>query len=340
MNEVRLLALDRLFLLWALPALAAVFFYAARRRRRALERFAEPALLDRIGTGVWTARRLWRAALVLAGFAFVVIALARPAWNPVEEEVERRGRDVVFLLDVSRSMLAEDLAPNRLERAKLAILDSVEKLQGDRVALAVFAGTAVVKCPLTYDYGFFRMAVEDASPESVSRGGTLIGDAIRTVIRDVFDNQPRSHRDVVLITDGEDHESYPVEAARELGRLGARLIAVGLGDENRGQRIPVTGPDGRRRFLTYQGREVWSRLDADTLRRMVSATPGGRYLNVATGAVDFGDVYAKLIAGAEQTELGSTRFRRYEEKYQIFLAIAFLLLAAEVIVNERRPPAR
>jgi len=338
MNEVRLLALDRLFLLWALPLLAAVFWFAARRRRRALERFAEPALLGRITAGAWRARRVWRAALALAGFALLVIGLARPAWNPVEEEVERRGRDVVFLLDVSRSMLAEDLAPNRLERAKLAILDSVEKLQGDRVALVLFAGTAVVKCPLTYDYGFFRMAVEDASPESVSRGGTLIGDALRTVMRDVFDNQPRSHRDVVLITDGEDHESYPVEAARELGRLGARLIAVGLGDENRGQRIPVRGPDGRRRFLTYQGREVWSRLDADTLRRMVSVTPGGRYLNVATGAVDFGDVYAKLIAGAEQTELGSTRYRRYEEKYQIFLAIAFLLLAGEAAMKERRPP--
>jgi len=337
-NEVRLLALDRLFLLWALPVFAVLYFFAARKRQRALEQFAEPALLGRINTEVWTARRVWRAALVLAGFALIVIGLARPAWNPVEEKVERRGRDVVFLLDVSRSMLAEDLAPNRLERAKLAILDSVEKLQGDRVALVVFAGTAVVKCPLTYDYGFFRMAVEEASPESVSRGGTLIGDALRTVMRDVFDNQPRSHRDVVLITDGEDHESYPVEAARELGRLGARLIAVGLGDENRGQRIPVRGPDGRRRFLLYQGKEVWSRLDADTLRKMVSVTPGGRYLNVATGAVDFGDVYAKLIAGAEKMELGSARFRRYDEKYQVFLVIAFLLLAAEVVVNERRPP--
>ena len=334
MSETRLLQIEMLYLLWVIPLLAGVYLYAAHRRGRALRRFADADLLGQINTMVNAGRRRWKAALVLGAFAFAVVALARPAWNPVAEEIERQGRDVVFLLDVSKSMLAEDLAPNRLERAKLAILDNIERLQGDRVALIAFAGTAVVKCPLTLDYGFFRMALEDISPDSVSRGGTLIGDAIRKALDEVFDKQAKEYKDVILITDGEDHESFPVEAAADAGRQGVRLIAIGLGDENQGRRIPITDSSGRKTFVKYQGQEVWSKLDGDTLRQMVNATPGGRYLNVATGAIDLGDVYVKLIAGAEKTTLGSTTIERYEEKFQILLGIAFLLLCLEMIARE------
>ncbi len=339
MNEVKLLAIEHLYLLWLVPVLIAFFWFAARRRRRALEEFAESGLLLRFSGSVHQARRRWKAVMMVSAFALIVIGLARPAWNPVEEEVQRKGRDVVFLLDVSKSMLAEDLVPNRLERAKLAILDSVERLQGDRVALVAFAGTAVVKCPLTHDYGFFRMALDEVTPESVSRGGTLIGDALRTVMEQVFDNQARNFRDVVLITDGEDHESFPLEAAKQLGEMGVRLIAIGLGDENQGHRIPVTGEDGRVRFLTYEGQEVWSRLDADTLRKMVNVTPGGRYLNVATGTIDLGEVYLRLIASADKAELGTSTLTRYEEKFQILLTLAFLLLVVEMGLGERKRTA-
>jgi Ca-activated chloride channel family protein len=233
-------------------------------------------------------------------------------------------------------MLAEDLVPNRLERAKLAIRDAIDRLQGDRVALVAFAGTAVVKCPLTLDYGFFRLALDEIEPESVSRGGTMIGDAIRKTMDSVFKGQDAQFQDIILITDGEDQESYPVEAARAAGQRGIRLIAIGLGDENEGRRIPITNEQGERTFLTYRGQEVWSKLDADTLRRMVNATPGGRYLNVSTGAIDLGDVYTKLIASAQKRALEDETTERYEEKFQIFLAVAFLLLCAETIVRERR----
>jgi len=336
MRDTHLLAIDMLYLLWVIPLLIGVYFYASRQRRRALERFADARLLPHINPVVQTSRRRWKAVLLLASFALSTLALARPAWNLVSAEVERQGRDVVFVLDVSKSMLAEDLVPNRLERAKLAILDSAERLQGDRVALVAFAGTAVVKCPLTLDYGFFRMMLEDISPHSVTRGGTLIGDALRKVMAEVYDNQDKEYKDLVLITDGEDHESFPVEAAKELGERGVRLIAIGLGDENEGRRIPITDSNGRRTFVKYNGQEVWTKLDADTLRQMVNATPGGRYLNVATGAIDFGDVYVKLIAGADKTDLGSTTIERYEEKFQIPLTLAFLLLCIEMTVRERR----
>ena len=339
MSETRLLAIDMLYLWWVIPLLGAAWFYAATKRRRALEQFAEAGLLPQINTTLSSGRRRWKAALLLAGFACAVVALASPAWNPAPREVRRSGRDVVFLLDVSKSMLAEDLAPNRLERAKLAMIDTIERLQGDRVALVAFAGTAVIKCPLTLDYGFFRLALSGISPASVSRGGTLIGDAIRKAIGEVFGEGRKGFRDLILITDGEDHESFPVEAAKMLGEQGIRLIAIGLGDENQGRRIPVTS-GGRKTFLQYNGQEIWSKLDAATLRQMVHATPGGRYLNVSTGAIDLGDVYVKLIASAEKTELGSMEIERYEEKFQVFLGLAFLLLCLEMAVSERKPGGR
>jgi Ca-activated chloride channel family protein len=200
MSAARLYNTEMLLLLWAVPILIAVFVYAAHKRRQALERFAETNLLPLINTSISYAGRRWKAGLVIAAFIFCILGAARPAWNPVPKKLERRGRDVVFILDVSKSMLAEDLIPSRLERAKLSILDCVEKLRGDRVGLIVFAGNALVKCPLTLDYGFFRMMLEDISTDSVTRGGTMIGDAIRKSLDEVFDNQEKQYKDIILIT--------------------------------------------------------------------------------------------------------------------------------------------
>lgn len=336
MTGIKLQNILMLHLLWVLPFLTGVFVYGWHKRRRALTLFIDAGLLDRIHIPIHASKRYWKAGLLLAAVAFVILAMTRPAWNPRPETIERRGRDVVFLLDVSKSMLAEDLVPNRLERAKLAIRDCVELLQGDRVALVAFAGTSAVKCPLTLDYGFFQMMLADISIDSISRGGTLIGDAIRKVMTDVFDDQVKQYKDIILITDGEDQDSFPVEAAKKAGDRGVRLIAVGLGDENEGKRIPITNTSGQKTFLKYKGQEVWSRLDGDTLRKMVNVTPGGKYFNVATGAIDLGKVYMQLVAGAEKKALESETIKRYEEKFQIFLAIGLFLLCIEMVTSERK----
>ncbi len=333
---MRLYQVEMLFLLWVLPALLGMFIYAAYQRRKAGLRFAEEGMLKRLNDAIHPGRRWTKAGLMLAAAALLIFALARPAWNPKPKQVQRQGRDVVFVLDVSKSMLAEDLAPNRLERAKLAITDCLETLEGDRVGLIAFAGTAAVKCPLTQDYGFFRTMVEDISVNSINRGGTLIGDALRRALDEVFDEQEKQFKDVVLITDGEDHDSFPVQAAEEAGQKGIRLLAIGLGDETQGQRIPVTDENGQKTFLKYQGQEVWSKLDADTLRQMVEKTPGGKYLNVATGSFDLGKIYQDLIASAEKKDLESQTVTLYEEKYQIFAALAFALLCVERMVSERK----
>ncbi len=325
-----------LLLLWLLPVVAAMYAWAAWRRKKAMRVFIDAGLLDRISMSVDRTARVTRAALLMAALAFIVIALARPSWNPKPRVVQRRGRDIVFVLDVSRSMAAEDLVPSRLGKAKYAIMDMVDTLDGDRVALVVFAGTAVLKCPLTLDYGFFKLMLDDVDIYSVSRGGTMIGDAIRMALDEAFDDQEKKYKDIILITDGEDHDSFPVEAAEEAGRRGVRIIAIGLGDEDQGKRIPVTDENGRKTFLKYKGREVWSRLDARTLREMVSKTPGGRYLNVATGTIDLGEVYRKLIADEEKREIESRTIRLYEEKFQIFLAFALFFLVAGMLVSDRR----
>jgi Ca-activated chloride channel family protein len=323
-----------LYLLWLLPLTAGLFIYAARRRQAALRIFMTAGMLERIPNPSTGWKYFWQACVLILALAAIIFALARPAWNRHDVVIKRSGRDVVFLLDVSHSMLAEDLAPNRLAQAKMAIMDTVAELQGDRVGLVAFAGNAVVKCPLTLDYGFFRMALENIGPDSVNRGGTMIGDALRTVLSEVFDDQAKQYKDVILITDGEDHDSFPVEAAKAAGEKGVRLIVIGLGDEKEGRRIPIRDAKGRKSFLKYKGHEVWTKLDADSLRKMAKATPGGRYLPVATGTINLGEVYQQLIASASKKELESTTHQQYEEKFQIFLAAAFLLLLIEMILAD------
>jgi len=328
--------INMLYLLWVLPVIAGLFIYASYKRRSAINAFVNAGIIDKLKITASSIRRRWKAVLIIMAIAFTIFALTRPGWNPVSRVVHRRGRDVVFLLDVSKSMLAEDLAPNRLERAKLAIRDCVETLRGDRVALVAFAGTSSVKCPLTLDYGFFRMMLDQVGTDSVTRGGTIIGDAVRRTIAEVFDDQDKMFKDIILITDGEDHESFPVEAAKKAGEEGIRILAIGLGDEKEGQRVPITDENGNKTFITYKGSEIWSQLNSKTLYEMATATPGGRYLNVATGDFDLGRIYSELVATAKKKELESETMKSYEEKFQIFLGIAFLLLCLETAMSERK----
>ncbi|NQV32529.1 MAG: VWA domain-containing protein, partial [Phycisphaeraceae bacterium] len=294
-------------------------------------------MLRKINVGVSLERQIFKSVLITLGFAVLIVALTRPRWNPKPQQIKRQGRDIVVLLDTSRSMLAEDIRPNRLERSKQAIQDLLEQLQGDRIGIVTFAGNATVKCPLTQDYAFVRMALTDISTESTTRGGTLIGDAIRKATIDVFDNQSREFKDIILITDGDDHESFPEQAAEKAAEQGIRIIAVGLGDEDTGARIPITDPQGNQRYLMYNEEEVWIKLNGDKLREIVSVTEGGLYLGVGPQeSLDLGQIYEIAIATAEKRELESMTLTQYDEKFQIFLVLAMILLISEVFVSERK----
>ena len=326
-----------LWLIWLPIAIWLMRYLAAKRAKRAMTRFSDERLLASLTDSVDYGKRKWKSVMVALGLLLLITALARPAWGKRKRIVKRYGRDVVFILDVSRSMLAADLNPNRLEHAKNAIRDCLNVLQGDRVGLVVFAGDVVVKCPLTTDYGFFRTMLNDATPDGIGRGGTKIGDAIRRCMNDVFDDRMRDVRDVVLITDGEDHDSFPIDAAAQLGEKGIRLIAIGMGDEVEGRRISIKNEQGEIEYVKdSDGKEVWSKMNAKILHEMVTNTPGGKYFNVATGTLDLGKIYLDLIASAKRERIKSEKTVKRRERFQIFIVAAFLILLAEPMIGDRK----
>jgi Ca-activated chloride channel family protein len=327
-----------LWLLFAVPVvLLPVYIWCFWQKAKALKILASNEMLKKINVAVSLKKQIFKAFLLVAGFISITIALTDPKWDPEAQRIKRQGRDVCILLDTSRSMLAEDIKPNRLERSKIAIRDLLEMLKGDRMAIVTFAGNSTVKCPLTQDYAFVRMVLADISTESSSRGGTMIGDAVRKAAEEVFDKKSREYKDIILITDGEDHDSFPVRAAKKAAEAGIRIIAIGLGDEGQGSRIPITGPSGEKTFLKYQGQEVWSKVDGDMLRELVYATEGGRYLSVEPGTtLDLGRIYESLIASAEKRQLESATMLKYDEKFQFFVALGLVLIICEAFINERR----
>ncbi|MHC5102010.1 MAG: vWA domain-containing protein [Planctomycetota bacterium] len=213
----------------------------------------------------------------------------------------------------------------------------METIRGDRIGIITFAGSASVKCPLTQDYPFVRMALDRITTESAPKGGTNVGDAIRKAIDDVFDEQAKEYKDIILITDCDDQEkSFPVQAAEKAGQKGIRIIAVGLGNPDEGARIPIVESDGTKTFLKYQGQEVWTKLDEQTLRQVAAATPAGAYIPVETGTFDLGQIYNDLVYSAQRRDLESTTVLEYDEKFQIFLALALILIVTEECVSERK----
>lgn len=318
-----------------------LFCWAIWRRTTLLGRYAQNPLLGKLNHSFSYPRAIFKYALICLAFAAIVIALCRPRWNARPKEVHRSGRDVVILLDVSRSMLAEDLNPNRLERAKIAIKDLMEQLEGDKIAIVTFAGSATVKAPLTQDYAFVRMILDQIDTESTAVGGTNLGDAIRKAADEIFDETAKQYKDIILISDGGDLEkSLPQEAAKKAAEMGVRIIAVGLGDPVNGARIPVVEENGQKSFLTYEGQQVWTKLESDTLRKVALSTPQGVYMPVETGNFDLGGIYKRLIASAEKRKLEATTSMEYDEGFQIFILLSIVLLSMEILTGQKRKTVR
>lgn len=324
-------------LLFTLIPMALLYGYALYKKERALNLFAKMETLKSISASVSRWKQGFKACLLLLAGLFLVLALWRPQGNPKDEKVRQKGRDIVFLLDVSKSMLAEDLAPNRLERAKSMIKDLVDQMKGDRVGLVVFAGVPVLKCPLTHNTFSFKTFLNKVDVESVGRGGTNIGDAIRLAANRVFSSeeeeggaggsQPFStYKDLILITDGDDHDSFPVEAAEDGVRKGIRLFTVGLGDTY-GTRL---------RGMEYKGQPVISKLNEDLLRKIAFTHPEGKYIRVQTGSADLGKLYQISIASAAKREGESRVTKVWQDWFQIPLFIAIFLLFVEWFLSERK----
>jgi Ca-activated chloride channel family protein len=319
-----------ILLLWILPLIVALLVYARRKRRQAAERFADHPMLVRLHPAAESWRDWSRTVILLLGIGLLVVAVARPRWGVYFQEIRSRGVDMFVLLDVSRSMTAQDVRPSRLERAKSDIRDLLARVKGDRVGLIAFAGASVVTVPLTTDQGFFEMVLDDIDTDSAPRGGSLIGDAIRKAL----DAMPVEHdRDqvLVLITDGEDHDSFPDEAALAAAERGIKIFALGLGDVGEGKRIPLRDESGSLQFLQHDGQEVWSRLDESVLKS-VALTTGGAYIPARTSAYDLGQIYEDHLASLAQGSATTDRRRRYREQFQWFLAFGLGCLLLEMTI--------
>jgi len=324
---------ELLHLLWLVPVLGLVFAYGFARKSQALRRFASVNLLGHLMPHVSPGRQRLKAVLVLAAAALLAVAATGPRWGQEYKTLPRKGIDLMVVLDVSRSMLAEDIAPSRLERAKEELKDLGEVLPGDRIGLVTFAGAPSLACPLTINYGAFRMVLDEVDVKSAPRGGTLIGDAVR-LAADSFVDRIKEHKAILVITDGEDHERYPVEAAQSAyEKQGIRVFTVGLGDPRKGARIPA-GAEGRQ-YLVHDGQEVWSKMNAKDLEEM-AAVAGGAYFGAATRDIDFREIYRVIDAKVREREMEVTQKQVLIPRFMWFAGAALALLMLETLIAERR----
>ena len=328
-------------ILWLLlvfpPALAAFFWWSWRERQRLLTQFVEARLLPGLLSGLSPARRKFRLACLTVAVALLVLALARPQWGFSWEETKQRGLDIVVAIDTSKSMLAEDIAPNRLARAKLAALDLMQQAKSDRLGLVAFAGGAFLQCPLTIDDAAFRQSVEALDVNIIPQGGTAVAEAINTA-RKAF-KEGDNYKVLVLFTDGEDNDEGAVEAAQDAAKDGMRIFTVGIGTAD-GELLRLKDGKGRTDYVRdAEGNVVKSHLNEALLRQVAEATEGGFYLPLR-GAKTIDTLYEKGLAPLPKSEQSMKLIKRYHERYHWPLAAVIALLLVEMLLPERRTMRR
>ena len=317
-----------LLLLLLIPFFFLIQALVLKMRRRRLRRFGDEMLVKQLMPS-YTVSKLWvRLSLFSIGFFFFVIGLSRPQIGAKLKEHETKGAEIMIVLDVSNSMLAEDYSPNRLDRAKLAISRLVDKLRDDRVGLIVFAGSSFVQLPITTDYVSAKMFLGSISNESVPVQGTAIGEAINTAMRS-FSAQSEKSRAIIVITDGENHEDDPVAAAKQAAEMGARVFAIGVGSPE-GKPIPMNGE----LLKDKDGEIVVTRLDEKVLQDVAAA---GNGVYVRAGNSEFGlNPIIEDIRKMDDERYNSIVFEEYDEQFMYFLAIALFFFVLEMFIGDRR----
>jgi Ca-activated chloride channel family protein len=325
------------FALVLIPAVMAFFWGAGRVRQRLIGQFIAARLLSSLTVGLSAQRQRWRAGLLIGSVVACVLALARLQIGFSWEEARSRGLDVVVAIDTSRSMLATDVAPNRLRRAQLAAMDLKRLARTDRLGLVAFAGSAFLQCPLTLDDEAFRQSVETLDVNIIPQGGTALSEAIATA-KAAFKKDNDNHRVLVIFTDGEDHDGSALEAAKEAGKDGFRIFTVGVGTAG-GELLRTVDVSGRTEFIKdADGNAVKSRLNETLLKDMAQGT-GGFYM-LLSGANTMNVLYERGLAPLPKGEQASQRIKRPHERYQWLLALAIGLLLAEMLLPERGKPKR
>ena len=328
--------------LWLLlvfpPALLVFFWWSWRARQRLMAQFIQSRLLPGLISGVSVTRQKIRAALIIAAVTCLILALARPQWGYMQEEVELRGLDIVVAIDTSKSMLATDITPNRLARAKLAALDLMNQAKSDRLGLVAFAGSAFLECPLTIDDAAYRQSVEALDVNSISEGGTAIGDAIDEATKAY--NEGGNYKVLVLFTDGEDNqdEKAAADAAQRAAKEGVHIFTVGIGSAA-GDLLQIRDANGNLEYIRdEQGNVVKSHLNEALLRQIASDAAGSYYS--LSGANTMDALYQRSLAPLPKSQSKEQWIKRPYERYHWPLALGVVLLIAEILFPERKSLVR
>ncbi|HAH21392.1 MAG TPA: hypothetical protein DCL49_10880 [Candidatus Omnitrophica bacterium] len=304
------------------------------RRRRILRKVADPRLLPELMVSVDVAKQKLKAGVLMVGILFCFCALLRPQWGFHWEELKRKGLDIVVAVDTSKSMLAEDIKPNRLERTKLALRDFTKNLRGDRIGLIAFAGSAFLQCPLTYDYGGFLLSLDSLDVTTIPQGGTSLSSALREALRS-YEGGQKKHKVLVIITDGEDHEGDPLKVVEEAKKEGITVFCIGIGTRE-GELISITTESGQKEFLKDRvGNVVKSRLDEVTLQKIALMTMGS-YVRSTSAEFGLELLYKEKFSKMEKREIKGAMNKQYEERFQIPLAFALLFFLVEPFISDTK----
>ncbi len=319
-----------LYLLLIIPAAIVLFIFAQMRRRRRLERFASSSLLAQLTPSASPARLRTKFVLYSLALAFLILAAARPQVGSKLREEHQKGIEMMLVVDVSNSMMAEDFEPNRLDRTKFAIDRVVESMKQDRIGVVAFAGEAQVQLPITSDYRMARAFARKLSPQMVRTQGTDLGAAIKLATMS-FSSQSEGSRVMILITDGENHESDALEAAQAAAEKGIAIYTIGIGTPE-GAPVMIGGE-----YLTDEnGDMVVSKLDEKMLQEIASTT-GGAYVRATKQSIGLKEIVDRLKE-LDESDLATTRFEAFDEQFQYPLVVALLLLLVEWLILDRRNP--
>jgi Ca-activated chloride channel family protein len=327
--------LQAIHFLWLLTGLVLFFIWAHKRRERAMEGFAQKDLLKELTRSLDRGKQRIKVILISASILMIILALMRPQWGFEWQEVKRSGLDILIAIDTSNSMLAEDVKPNRLERSKLAVKDLIKKLRGDRIGLIAFAGSSFLQCPLTVDYGGFMLSLDSLNVNTIPKGGTSLTGAIKTAFESYEGGVKKYKTLVIIITDGEDHEGNAAELAEKAKEKGIKIFTIGIGTKE-GELIPVSDKNGNVSYLKdRKGNVVKTRLDERTLQQIALNT-GGSYVKATRTEFGLDLIYEEKLSKMEKREVENKMVKKYEERFQIPLGFALILLCLEPFIRERK----
>lgn len=326
--------LNMLVWIWGIIVLALLMMWGHNRRKKMVRSFVQDSLLKDIAFRFDAKRAKQKNILLIVVAVFSLLALMRPQWGFRWQEVKREGIDILVVIDTSKSMLTQDVKPNRLERTKFAVQDLLRKLRGDRIGLIAFSGEPFLVCPLTVDYGGFQISLNDLDVGTIPRGGTNIAKAIEEAIKD-YGKTSSQHKAIIIVTDGDDLEGDPIAAAKKAKEKGIQIYCVGIGSAE-GELIQMRNPRGELVFLKDKdGNFVKSRLNEGLLKQIALIT-GGIYVKASGSQFGLDLIYDRELSKYEKREIEAKMEKKFFERFQIPLGIAFLLLMVETCLTTRK----